>query len=474
MTEKSTEDRFLADNSRFGGKNSRINRAKAPFSEDSEAGFFTAWKILINCSQLRDSTDNVPLRSNIYAPLHANGPGIVADSQVRMEGMRSIWTWLTACTLMLAIISIPDKLFAPVQWERLSPDELWEREAPQRLRLLMEDDLAARFEALGRSGQFNGAVAVSFRGKPLYSGAFGLADARRGDSLQTHHSFQLASVSKMFTATAVLLLAQDSALTLDDEVRCHLPEWPYEGMTLRHLLNHRSGLPRYMAVASWYWPEPKAPMSNADVVRQFAEHTPTTFFTPDHGFNYCNTNYVILAEVVARVAGMPFPEFLEQRIFEPLGMDHSYVYAKGCREAIPQPTYGHRIGRRGYYRAYQDYIDGVWGDKNIYASVKDMLRFDAALREGRLLRPEWLAQAWEPGSPQRRHNYGLGWRLINDPDAVLPYHFGWWRGYRSCYIHDRDSGLSLIILTNVDRRIGTWSYWDLFDEVKAMLPPALS
>lgn len=349
-----------------------------------------------------------------------------------------------------------------------SPDSLWAHWEHVSLRLMKEDDLSQYFENLHQTRRFNGAVSVSEKGILLYEKGFGLANEKTGQEITPDTPFQLASMSKMFTATAIMLLYQEGKLDFDDEVSQHLPGWPYEGMTIRHLLNHRSGLARYEAVSSWYWKNYHEPLSNTDVLNQYIKHKPVIFFTPGNGFNYCNSNYVILACVVEKLSGMPFSEFMASRVFQPLCMDQSVIYSRVSDPEIPGKAIGYKPGRRGYYPADGDYLDGVVGDKGLYASVRDIEKFDAALASYVLLHPSTLEQAFEPGNGKRTYNYGFGWRLKMSGDQKIIYHFGWWRGFRTCYIHDPKSERTLVILTNRDEPGFYVDYWEVFDDISSI------
>ena len=335
------------------------------------------------------------------------------------------------------------------------------------MRILKEDSIDSLFQYYHKRRRFNGAVLIAQHGEILYEKAFGYAKKHTREPLSLNHAFQLASVSKIFTATAIMLLYQDGKLDFDDELSKHIPGWPYEKMTIRNLLNHRSGMARYMAVASWHWKKRRTPMSNDDVLNQYIKHKPITFFRPNRGFNYCNTNYVILASLVEEVSGMPFNEFMQKRIYEPLKMDDAMINRRGSDVPIPREAFGYKAGRRGYYKAFNDYIDGVWGDKNMYASVRDLYKFEVALQEGELISPSTLEKAYTPGSKWRRNNYGFGWR-IKTGDNPLYYHFGWWRGFRSCFIRDLKNNLTIIILSNRDHPGLNINYWNLYNKILNM------
>ncbi len=385
-----------------------------------------------------------------------------------MKGKLSV---LLVVGAILPVLLVFQRAYAPQMVRDWSRSALWEKFEHESVRLLMQDRLHSLKQQLTSTYQFNGSILVAHKGLPLLSWSHGVANIRNDQPLSTNSAFQLASVSKMFTATAVMLLADEGLLQIDDPVHHHIPEWPYHDQTIRHLLTHRSGLSRYMAVASWYWKDPKQPLHNDDVIRQYADHAPITFFTPDHRFNYCNSNYVVLAELVERVSGVPYDELLQEKIFDRLGMSDAFVYTKGDRTMVPE-VIGYKPGRGRYYPAWQDYIDGVWGDKNVYASINDMQKFDRAIREGRLVSPESMTEMWIPGSPDRTYNYGFGWRLRVTDEETIPYHFGWWRGFRTCYIHDPKTGLTLIMLNNLDDSSRIPGYWELFFELRKSWPTA--
>ena len=373
--------------------------------------------------------------------------------------------WLKALIFFLLLVTY-GQIYAPVV--KVMENGFIQLPEQDLIRIIVSDEVEALMDS-SLAGALNGGVLVMHQGHPIYSTVEGLANVRTKEKLRMDSPIQLASVSKMFTAVAILKLKEQGLVELDSAVQCYLPEWPYEDQTIRHLLTHRSGLPRYMAVADWYWPDAKKAMGNADVIDQFSQYEPQTFFTPDYGFNYCNSNYVVLAEIVSRVSDTRFPEFVEEHIFCPLEMNHAFIYSKADSTLNPDVR-GYKPGRKRYYEAWQDYIDGVWGDKNVYASLEDLRKFESALWGGKILSEASLQEMWTPGSPQRQWNYGLGWRLKVKGSSILPYHFGWWRGFRTCYIHDQESGIGLIMLSNMDDSRRLPGYWDTYESLKKVWP----
>jgi len=327
-------------------------------------------------------------------------------------------------------------------------------------------ELARIFRRLRRFNGFNGVVLYAEKGRIIFEKAYGYRDVRyRRDPLKVTDRFQLASGSKMFSALAIMILRQEGKVNYDTDIRKYLPGFPYKGITLRLLMNHRSGLPRYMSLAFKHWKNKRIPMNNKSMLALFEKYKPHPYFKPNHGFNYCNTNYALLANVVQAVTGMTFENFVRKNIFEPLGMDSSFIYnMRGDKEV---PLYVDK-GVPGYYRQgwhwrreTNSYLNGVLGDKNVYTSVEGLYKFDRSWDLFTLLPDSALREAFVPGSPHywRHHdNYGFGWRIRGRMDSTV-YHFGWWKGFRSYNIRDMKHHKTLIVLSNTDRGPGSANFW---------------
>lgn len=329
--------------------------------------------------------------------------------------------------------------------------------------------LSKRFKQLNKRGVFNGTVLYAEHGEVVFKGAYGYADFRKKDSLSLQSAFQLASVSKMFTAAAIMILKTEGKLDYDDSITRFIPEFPYGKVSIRQLLTHRSGLSRYMSLADKHWDINK-PINNEDVVDLFVKYKPQPYFKPDDGFHYCNTNYALLASVVERITGLYFDEFVKLQIFEPLEMDSSFVYNLRSDSVI---RYAVPVGVSGYrYRGWRPvpvgdyYLNGVMGDKGVYATVEDLFKFSVALDNGSLIPLDELEEAFKPGSPayyRRKDNYGFGWRIKDDMDSTA-YHFGWWKGFRTYFVRDMQNQRALIILTNTHKGASSSVYWDIIKD----------
>ena len=348
-----------------------------------------------------------------------------------------------------------------------------------KIQVAQREKMADRvFSDLFRNG-LNGVVLYAEQGQIIYEKANGWRDLskRHKDSLRIDDAFQLSSDSKMFTAEAVMLLKAGGKLDYDDDVRKYIPELPYEGITIRQLLNHRSGLPRYDAMADKHWPDRRKPFSNEAMIKMLAEKAPKPYGAPNAGFFYNNINYALLASVVERVSGQHFEDFMRERIFEPLGMTHSFIYSMREDSVVslfmPTEVHGHEMYRSGPVKARNDYLNGVMGDKIMFSSVEDLYKFNLAL-DGNLLLPDSLqAEAFVPGNPvwKNDENYGFGWRMSKEhPDAY--FHFGWWKGYRSLVIRDAKHRRFLAILTNTTQMIPGGEVWDFVTDTTVVLPEA--
>ena len=329
-------------------------------------------------------------------------------------------------------------------------------------------ELDKKFKRLQRLTGFNGTVLYAEKGRVIFKNAYGYQNVRyKKEPLKTTDAFQLASVSKMFTAMAAMILKNDGKLDYDEDIRTYLPGFPYEGVTARWLMVHRAGLPRYMSLALKEWKNKKKPLDNSQVLSLFETYQPDKYFKPNTGFHYCNTNYAILASVVEAISGQHFDEFVQERIFNPLQMDDSFVYNMRNDTVVPLyvekgvPGYYHRGWR--WREMTNDYLNGVMGDKNIYTSVEDLYKFDRALDNFTLIPDSILSEAFKPGSPKywkRKNNYGFGWRIKHGMDSTV-YHFGWWKGFRTFYIRDMKHQKTLIVLTNKDKGAGSDNFWNI-------------
>jgi len=311
-------------------------------------------------------------------------------------------------------------------------------------------------------GKFNGNALILKNGKLVYQGAFGLRSIDPTDSLNLNSAFRLASVSKQFTAMAIMMLKEDKKLTYDQDIRQVFPELPYEGVTIRHLLNHTSGLPDYIVLLNKYWkPEfkqhdPRRFISgNEDIINMMIEKKPPIHFTPGEKFEYSNTGYVLLASIVKRISSQPFENFLKERIFDPVQMNNTsvYKYVLSPDLNMPNRVFGFRKTKDSGDLLSVDcnYLNFAQGDGGIFSTLNDLLKWDRALYENKLVSKLTLEEAFSPGilNNGKTTNYGFGWFIEESKDGKKTVsHSGGWVGFTTHIRREIDESNCIIILTN--------------------------
>lgn len=294
---------------------------------------------------------------------------------------------------------------------------------------------------------FNGSVLIGYKGKILYERYVGYADREQQLPLSPTTPSQLASTSKTFTGAAVLYLHEHKYLNINDPVSHYLKSFPYPDVTVKMLLCHRSGLPDYTHWYGSYVKDTRTPVYNGKLLELMAAKKPPLDFKPNTRFKYSNTNYAMLGLIIEEATGMPFKTFMKKYIFQPLGMNHTYVF---------DPAEGFMQGTTISYKASWlkepvMFADGVYGDKGIYSTVEDMYRWDQSFYANKLLSNETLELAYGPCSFEKPgvKNYGLGWRMLCYPDGYkIIYHNGWWHGNNTCFYRFIKDNFTIIVLGN--------------------------
>jgi len=331
----------------------------------------------------------------------------------------------------------------------------------------------ARIEDIFRrkkNAGFNGNVLIVQKGKILYQNSFGYAHIKEKDSLNSNSRFQLASLSKPFTAIAVLKLVQEGRVSLDDSIQRFFPDFPYHGVKVDMLLSHRSGLPNYIYSFNDSVRHGKKYPDNLDIMDWYAKvvPTPTPYNRPGRSFNYCNTNYCVLAAIVEKVTGDDFGKYLSSEILLPLGMLNTFLVTDTTEAAVQNRTAGHQYGRR----LEKDYYDDVVGDKGLYSTTGDIYRFYNGLSQGLLLDKKLLDEAFKPRSFERSgiRNYGYGFRMHIKEDNTprFIYHGGWWKGYNTMLWVCPEDEAVIIVLGNTYNR----STYDLKEILEVIHGPS--
>lgn len=335
------------------------------------------------------------------------------------------------------------------------------------------------FQNLKKRTTFNGTVLFAEKGRILLEKSYGVSNLRtRKGEIKVDDVFQLSSVSKMFTAEAIMILKSRQLLDYDADIKTYIPEFPYKGITTRMLMTHRSGLSRYETLADNNWPDKRKPFTNDDMIDYYVKYKPDPYFRPNNGFHYCNVNYALLASIVERVSGKRFVDFMREDVFDVIGMNDSYIYDMPTDTMVslylPNCVQGYYVGRRRPRQAQNEYLNGVKGDKIMFSNVEDMYRFKVAIDYGLLVPDSIQEEAFKPGSPKyskRKDNYGFGWRISRKhPDCY--YHYGWWKGYRSFFMFDKKNDRTLIVLTNTDKGPNSDVFWKMLKDNTISLAPA--
>lgn len=356
----------------------------------------------------------------------------------------------------------PDVAVSAEVVKSLDPVPLTNPDAATAAKIAKIEDIFRRKRRAG----FNGNVLVVQKGKILYQNSFGFAHMKAKDTLTSDSRFQLASLSKPFTAVAVLKLIQEGRVSLDDSVQRFFPDFPYHGVKVDMLLSHRSGLPNYIYSFNDSVRHGRKYPDNLDILDWYAKVVPTPqpYNRPGRSFNYCNTNYCVLAAIVEKVTGDSFGKYLNSQIFTPLGMQNTYLVTDTTIAATKNRTDGHQYGRR----LDKDYYDEVVGDKGLYSTTADIYRFYNGLTKGLILEKKMLDEAFKPRSFERDgiRNYGYGFRMHikEDHSPRFIYHGGWWKGYNTMLWVVPEDDAVIIVLGNTYNR-STYDLRELLEVV---------
>ena len=288
---------------------------------------------------------------------------------------------------------------------------------------------------------------VAKNGQIIYENYLGYANKNTGENITKETPLHIASVSKVLTSTAILLLIDTGKLKLDQKVTSIIKNFPYPDVTIQTLLNHRSGMKNYayFTFDKKIW-NTKETLTNEDIVKIMVDNEIPLESKTDTRFGYCNTNYAVLALIIEKITGLKYPEAMKQMIFTPLGMTNTFVFdIEKNRENIAPSYKGNNV------EIGVDYLDGIYGDKNIYATPRDLLKFDKARYAPFFLNPDLLRKVYTGYSNEHKgqRNYGLGIRMTQyDDGKTFYYHNGWWHGNTSSFINLRDEKVTVIVLSN--------------------------
>lgn len=290
-------------------------------------------------------------------------------------------------------------------------------------------------------------VAIYRNGEIVLARAYGLANLAERAPAEPRTEYRIASVSKQFTALAIMLLKERNRLAYDDPIAKYFPEFPPIGQTItvRHLLGHTSGLKDYEDLIP---PGTTEQLKDRDVLA-LVQREPETYFPPGTRYRYSNSGYALLALIVERASGQDFATFLREAIFAPLGMNDTVAYERGV-STVPHRALGYRQAETGWVDADQSMTSAVLGDGGIYTSVLDYFKWDQALYTDRLVSTAALAEAFTSGrlADGAPTGYGFGWRVETVDGLQRIHHNGDTCGFNSAVRRVPQRRLTVVVFTN--------------------------
>jgi len=321
--------------------------------------------------------------------------------------------------------------------------------APAAARADAVDDLVTRTMAAEHAPGVS--VAVLKDGKLVKSQGYGLADAEKKEPATAETVYQLASVTKQFTAAGVLLLVEEGKLGLDDALSKHLPDLPesWRPVTVRQLLTHTGGIPNYTSAEGFVenhfkkGPREYTPRQVVEIVA-----AKPLDFPPGTKQEYSNTGYILLGMLTEKASDKPWGEFLKARIFDPLGMKDTRVFELGPTGT--RRAKGYTFSAEGQKPALVISPSLPYAAGALASTVQDMARWDAALSEGKVLKPESWKQAWTPVAlaDGKTAPYGFGWSVDTYRGLPRVSHNGGIPGFSTSIMRFPEQKTSVVVLAN--------------------------
>jgi CubicO group peptidase (beta-lactamase class C family) len=320
----------------------------------------------------------------------------------------------------------------------------------------LSNDLDSLFHSIP---DFSGVLLVAENGNPVYHQAFGYRAFSDQTPLEIADVFELASVSKQFTAMIIMMLKEEGKLQYDDPLEKYIPGLPYPGITIRHLLNHTSGLPDYQAVMDQYWDKSKV-AGNEDCIEYLIKYHPKENFAPGERYEYSNTGYMLLATIAEKASGEDFTGLCRDRIFTPVAMTQTDIRTKGDKLKLQNMAWGHLYvaEKQTYVHAdsfpafnYSIWLGNRKGPGRISSSASDLLKWDQALYMESMVSDEILHEAFTPATLNNgsRSDYGFGWVVGKHLQLGRKvFHAGDNPGYKTIIIRYIDTRKTLILLSN--------------------------
>ena len=312
-------------------------------------------------------------------------------------------------------------------------------------------------------GLSTGNILVYEKGEIVFQSSNGLRSIDPIDSLTLNSQFRLASVSKQFTSVAVMKLKQEGKLDYDQKVSSILNDFPHDNITIKHLLQHTSGIADYIKIINQnYVPQNSTKrniLGNNEILDIFYNSNPKLKFQPGEKYEYSNTGYLVLASIVEEVSKQHFREFLKENIFDPLNMNNTllYSYKEGYDSDMPNRVFGYSLNedKDGYELNDYHIVNDVRGDGGIYSTINDLFKWNMALLDYKVVPKKLLDEAWRVGTLNNGEDfgYGYGWVIGESSKPKSVFHSGGWVGFATYLYNEIETKSGFIVLTNDSSRV---------------------
>ncbi len=297
--------------------------------------------------------------------------------------------------------------------------------------------------------RLNGVVLIAYKDQILFEKAYGYKNPIQKDELTPEVSFELASLSKQFTAAAVLKLDELNQVNLEESFSTYFPEFKFDNIKVKDLLKHSSGLWDYMYLTEAYWEETCAP-NQADIINLINNHQRILNFRPGRRFDYNNTNYALLVALVEKLSEQNFDDFLNQYFFDPYCIEEAYVGVESRK--LNNVVNGFHPYRRGYLELPPSFHNGALGDKGIHINAGSLWNWFEALKNKKSLSETSVEKMFNLNS-YKYYNYGMGFRTRLSYDGQLEiYHDGLWDGFRNGLHYYPEDDLTVIVLSHTQNK----------------------
>lgn len=331
------------------------------------------------------------------------------------------------------------------------------------------DILQDQIQKRAKRHKINGSVLVAYKDQVIYKENFGYKDPIKKTPMETGLSFQLASVSKQFTAAAILKLHEDKLIDIDHPVANYLPNFKFESVTIKDLLKHRSGLWNYMFLTEQYWNKDIAP-NNLEVIDLLNTHAARLNFPSGRYFSYSNTGYVVLGAIVEQMSQVSLGDYLRQEFLLPLCLDETYVEKNEFNAS--SILNGYQAYGRSFIELPPGFHNNALGDKGIYASPEDLFAWFRDLKNGNILSEESVDLMFGQDKGGQNKRYGMGFRLDKKGKDPVIFHNGLWDGFRNGLEYHPNQDLVIIVMTHTQNKLKRYFQKYLVNAAKDLLQTA--